>query len=135
MHRELDSWVREVANLTKPDRVVWCDGSEEEHQALVEQQIADGTLHQLNEKTYPNCHLHRSDPRDVARVEHLTFICTEKQEDAGPTNNWMSPDDADGSKCSSTKLEPLLVKIASADCRSTGSTATPSKEAPSVSNV
>ena len=95
MHRELDNWVREVANLTKPDRIVWCDGSEEEYRRLVEQQIAEGTLHRLNDKTYPGCYLHRSDPKDVARVEHLTFICTDKQDDAGPTNNWMSPTDAE----------------------------------------
>jgi phosphoenolpyruvate carboxykinase (GTP) len=81
--------------LTAPDRIVWCDGSDEEYQRLVQQQLADGTLHKLNEQTFPGCYLHRSDPKDVARVEHLTFICTEKKDDAGPTNNWMSPADAE----------------------------------------
>jgi len=95
MHRELESWVREVASLTKPDRIVWCDGSEEEYRSLVEQQIADGTLHRLNQDSYPGCYLHRSDPRDVARVEHLTFICTDEQDEAGPTNNWMAPAEAE----------------------------------------
>ena len=95
MHRELEGWIRDVAELTKPDRVVWCDGSEEEYRQLIDLQIRSGTLVELNQRTYPGCHLHRSDPQDVARVEHLTFICSEKRENAGPTNNWMSPQDAE----------------------------------------
>jgi phosphoenolpyruvate carboxykinase (GTP) len=89
-----ERWVEEVAATTRPERVVWCDGSEAENQRLREQMIADGTLQELNQKEAPGCTLHRSHPSDVARTEHLTFIATRKQEDVGPTNNWMSPGDA-----------------------------------------
>jgi phosphoenolpyruvate carboxykinase (GTP) len=89
-----EKWVEESASLTKPSRVVWCDGSKAEYDGLIEQMVADGTLIALNPHTYPNCYLHRSDPRDVARTEQLTFICTRRKEDAGPTNNWMAPADA-----------------------------------------
>ena len=88
---ELESWVNEVAQLTQADKVFWCNGSEEEYRQLVQQMLADGTLSELNPETHPNCYLHRSAPTDVARVEHLTFICTEKEADAGPNNNWMDP--------------------------------------------
>ncbi|HEX4406280.1 MAG TPA: phosphoenolpyruvate carboxykinase (GTP) [Polyangia bacterium] len=87
----LTAWVSEVAKLTQPDTIVWCDGSEAENARLVAEMTADGTLLQLNEEAYPNCFLHRSNPTDVARTEHLTFICSEREEDAGPTNHWMSP--------------------------------------------
>jgi phosphoenolpyruvate carboxykinase (GTP) len=90
----LEKWVEETSRLTQPKDVVWCDGSEAENQRLVEQMVADGTLHTLNPKSYPNCYLHRSNPNDVARTEQVTFICTRKKEDAGPTNNWMAPEDA-----------------------------------------
>ncbi len=90
-NENLAAWVSEVARITEPDRVVWCDGSEEENRALIQAMLADGTLSALNEAKFPNCYLHRSHPSDVARTEHLTFICTETQEEAGPTNNWMSP--------------------------------------------
>ena len=90
----LTKWVDEVARYTKPDRIHWCDGSEAENAALIEQMLADGTLEALNPQTHPGCYLHRSHPSDVARTEHLTFICTESQADAGPTNNWMSPEEA-----------------------------------------
>jgi phosphoenolpyruvate carboxykinase (GTP) len=89
-----EKWVEEAAALTKPSRVLWCDGSKAEHDGLIEQMVGDGTLIGLNPHTYPNCYLHRSDPRDVARTEQLTFICTRRKEDAGPTNNWMAPADA-----------------------------------------
>jgi phosphoenolpyruvate carboxykinase (GTP) len=89
-----ERWVEEVAATTRPERVVWCDGSEAESQRLREQMIADGTLQELNQKEAPGCTLHRSHPSDVARTEHLTFIASRKQESAGPTNNWMSPEDA-----------------------------------------
>ena len=92
--QDLRTWVDSVAALTRPDRVHWCDGSDREYQQLLEQMLADGTLHELNQNTHPGCYLHRSDPDDVARVEHLTYICTTDKEDAGPNNNWMAPDEA-----------------------------------------
>ncbi|MDX1444131.1 MAG: phosphoenolpyruvate carboxykinase (GTP) [Gammaproteobacteria bacterium] len=91
---ELAKWVEDVAKLTQPDNIQWCDGSDAERERLVEQMLADGTLEKLNEETYPNCYLHRSNPNDVARVEHLTFVCTSDKEDAGPNNHWMAPADA-----------------------------------------
>jgi phosphoenolpyruvate carboxykinase (GTP) len=90
----LEIWVEESARLTKPDRVVFCDGSEAENQRIIAEMLRDTDSTQLNEKTYPNCYLHRSSPNDVARTEHLTFICTPNKDDAGPTNNWMDPDAA-----------------------------------------
>jgi phosphoenolpyruvate carboxykinase (GTP) len=90
----LRKWVDEVASLTRPDRIRWCDGSDQEYQELVAQMVASGDMIPLNPKTYPNCYLHRSDPTDVARVEHLTFVCTPGREEAGPNNNWMSPTEA-----------------------------------------
>ena len=90
----LSRWVEDVATLTKPDTIHWCDGSETEYRQLIQQMLASGTLLPLNPKTYPNCYLHRSDPSDVARVEHLTFICTPKQETVGPNNHWKSPAEA-----------------------------------------
>ena len=91
---KLDSWVKNVAELTDPKEIYWCNGSEEEYARLIRQMLDDGTLSELNQDTYPNCYLHRSDPSDVARVEHLTFVCTETEDDAGPNNNWMAPADA-----------------------------------------
>ena len=90
----LNDWVAEVAALTRPDAIHWCDGSEGEYQALLEAMLADGTLLPLNQETHPGCYLHRSDPDDVARVEHLTFVCTSEREDAGPNNHWMAPAEA-----------------------------------------
>jgi phosphoenolpyruvate carboxykinase (GTP) len=90
----LEMWVEESARLTKPDRVVYCDGSEAENQQIVAAMLRDSDSNALNEKTYPNCYLHRSSPNDVARTEHLTFICTPNKDDVGPTNNWMDPDAA-----------------------------------------
>ncbi|MEM9302386.1 MAG: phosphoenolpyruvate carboxykinase (GTP) [Pseudomonadota bacterium] len=90
----LGDWVAEVTALTEADRVHWCDGSDAENQALLDAMLADGTLVTLNEGTHPDCFLHRSDPDDVARVEHLTFVCTTSEADAGPNNNWMAPDEA-----------------------------------------
>jgi phosphoenolpyruvate carboxykinase (GTP) len=87
-------WVDRTAELTRPARVVWSDGSKAEYDRLIEAMLQDGTLLPLNARTYPNCYLHRSHPADVARTEQLTFICTTRQDDAGPTNNWMSPADA-----------------------------------------
>jgi phosphoenolpyruvate carboxykinase (GTP) len=90
----LEMWVEEAARLTKPDRVVYCDGSEAENQRVVAEMLRDSDSNALNDKTYPNCYLHRSSPNDVARTEHLTFICSPTKDDAGPTNNWMDPDAA-----------------------------------------
>ena len=90
----LQQWVDEVAALTRPDRVVWCDGSDAEAATLQEAMLADGTLVHLNQDTHPGCVLHRSHPDDVARVEHLTFVCHAQREDAGPNNHWMAPAEA-----------------------------------------
>ncbi|HQW58575.1 MAG TPA: phosphoenolpyruvate carboxykinase (GTP) [Thermomonas sp.] len=90
----LNDWVASVAVLTRPDAIHWCDGSDGENDALVARMQADGTLLKLNEQTHPDSWLHRSDPDDVARVEHLTYVCTTHHEDAGPNNHWMAPDEA-----------------------------------------
>lgn len=87
----LNRWVAETAALTRPDSIHWCDGSEEENAALLRLMQADGTLLPLNPETHPDSWLHRSDPSDVARVEHLTFVCSRDRDDAGPNNHWMSP--------------------------------------------
>jgi phosphoenolpyruvate carboxykinase (GTP) len=89
-----ERWVEEVARTTRPDRVVWCDGSEAEKERLTEEMLADGTLLPLHPQAAPGCSLHRSHPSDVARTEHLTFIASRSQDDAGPTNNWMAPAEA-----------------------------------------
>jgi phosphoenolpyruvate carboxykinase (GTP) len=89
--KPLGDWITEVAASTKPDRVHWCDGSDSEYRTLVAEMLGDGTLIELNQQNYPGCYLHRSDPDDVARVEHLTFVCTRDKTDAGPNNNWMDP--------------------------------------------
>jgi phosphoenolpyruvate carboxykinase (GTP) len=90
-HAALIAWVREVAELTTPDRVVWCDGSATEWRRLTEELVAAGTLVRLNEERKPNSFWARTDPTDVARVEERTFICSVDPQDAGPTNNWMAP--------------------------------------------
>ena len=90
----LQRWVDEVTALTRPARIHWCDGSDAEYQALVQQMLQTGDLVELNQQTHPGCYLHRSSPSDVARVEHLTFVCTKEREDAGPNNHWMDPAEA-----------------------------------------
>jgi len=91
---ELADWVDSVAGRTRPARIHWCTGSAEENTSLVNQMLETGDLLELNPETHPECYLHRSDPDDVARVEHLTFVCTRERDDAGPNNNWMAPDEA-----------------------------------------
>ncbi|MFC3652323.1 phosphoenolpyruvate carboxykinase (GTP) [Dyella humi] len=90
----LERWVQDVAAKTRPAAIHWCDGSDTEYQALVQQMLQTGDLIELNQQTHPGCYLHRSHPSDVARVEHLTFVCTEQKADVGPNNNWMAPDEA-----------------------------------------
>ncbi|HRT09599.1 MAG TPA: phosphoenolpyruvate carboxykinase (GTP) [Candidatus Paceibacterota bacterium] len=86
-------WVDEIVKLCKPDQVYWCDGSKAERKALLAEAVEKGVLIKLNPKKLPGCYYHRSNPNDVARVEQATFICTENQDEAGPTNNWMAPKD------------------------------------------
>ncbi len=93
-NRTLLDWVAEMARRCQPDQVVWCDGSEQEKRRLTEEAVSTGVLIPLNQKKRPGCYLHRSNPNDVARVEHLTFICTPTKDEAGPTNHWMAPDEA-----------------------------------------
>ena len=90
----VDRWVREVEALTQPARVHWCTGSDAEAAALTAELVKAGELLPLNAERFPRCYLYRSSPSDVARVEHLTFVCTKAEADAGPNNNWMAPDAA-----------------------------------------
>jgi len=85
------AWVEEQARLCRPDSIFWCDGSEAEKQLLTDRAVAEGVLIKLNQEKLPGCYYHRSNPNDVARVEQCTYICTETEEEAGPTNNWMRP--------------------------------------------
>ncbi|MCD8095435.1 MAG: phosphoenolpyruvate carboxykinase (GTP) [Ruminococcus sp.] len=89
----VNAWVDEMIALTKPEKVVWIDGSEEQLKALRDEAVSTGEMIEMNQDEYPGCLYHRTLPNDVARVEDRTFICSEKEEDAGPTNNWMAPDE------------------------------------------
>ncbi|MBX3098190.1 MAG: phosphoenolpyruvate carboxykinase (GTP) [Salinibacterium sp.] len=92
-HRSVFEWVDTIADLTRPDRIVWCNGSQSEWDGLVNDMVKAGTLTKLNAEHRPYSFLARSDPNDVARVEARTFICSEKEDDAGPTNHWVAPDE------------------------------------------
>lgn len=85
----VNEWVEQMAKMTQPDSIVWIDGSEEERERLTKQAVSTGEMMELNSEKLPGCLYHRTAENDVARVEHLTFICTSRKEDAGPTNNWM----------------------------------------------
>ena len=102
VHPAIEKWVNEIAALTTPDRIAYCDGSAEEGARITRECVATGELIELNQAKMPGCYLHRSATHDVARTEHLTFISTEQQEDSGPNNNWMSPAD------SRAKLIPIF---------------------------
>ncbi|HVY82458.1 MAG TPA: phosphoenolpyruvate carboxykinase (GTP) [Steroidobacteraceae bacterium] len=94
LSKDVAEWVESVRQLTQASAVHWCEGSAAEQRELTAKLVKAGELLPLNEKEFPGCHLARSNPNDVARVEHLTFICSESKEDAGPNNNWMAPDEA-----------------------------------------
>ena len=90
-NKQLLAWVEEVAELTTPDHIFWCDGSGEEKEFLTQQAVDQKILIKLDQEKWPGCYYHHSNPNDVARVEQATFICCERKEDAGPTNNWVAP--------------------------------------------
>ena len=101
-HSGIRTWVDEVAAMTRPDRILFCDGSDSEKDELIKESLETGELIELNQQKMPGCYLHRSAPHDVARTEHLTFVCTSRKDDAGPNNNWMAPAEA------MAKLTPLF---------------------------
>src|ERR1051325_2237466 len=107
----LAKWVAECAQLTQPDRIVWCDGSEAERDRFLKQAISEGVLIPLNPDKRPGCYLHRSNPNDVARVEQLTFICTKSKELAGPTNNGMGPVEAPFAKVGIELTDSIYVVL------------------------
>ncbi|MBM5812915.1 MAG: phosphoenolpyruvate carboxykinase (GTP) [Gammaproteobacteria bacterium] len=92
--RKVLQWVADVAAHTRPAHIHWCDGSDSEYRTMIQGMQGSGLLIELNQQTHPGCYLHRSNPSDVARVEHLTFVCTEQRDDAGPNNHWIAPDEA-----------------------------------------
>jgi phosphoenolpyruvate carboxykinase (GTP) len=113
MATPIEKWVQEQAKLTQPDRIHWCDGSEDEAHKLIEIGMRDEKIngnpifYELNHKSWPKAYLHRSHPTDVARTEHLTYVCHPEKETAGPNNNWMVPAEA---KSMLTKLTQGCMK-------------------------
>src|SRR5437773_7108646 len=95
-------WVDEIAGLTQPENIFWCDGSERENEFLIAESLKQNVLIELNQKKVPRSYLHRSNPNDVARVEQFTFVCTPTKQETGPTNNWSDPTET------YTKLRELL---------------------------
>src|SRR6185503_1803977 len=85
------AWVEQMAGICKPDRIYWCDGSERENERFLNEAVGTGILTKLDQNKLPGCYYHRSNPNDTARTEQCTFVCTEHEEDAGPTNNWAPP--------------------------------------------
>ena len=100
-NKKLQSWVEEMVTLCQPDMVHWCDGSAEENDRLLQQAVQSGAATMLNPKKLPGCYAFRSDPSDVARVENRTYISSVREEDAGPTNNWIDP----------KELKPLMTEL------------------------
>src|ERR671926_219244 len=100
--KPVEAWVESAARETRPDKIQWCDGSDGEYAQLSARMLASGELMALDPASYPGCYLHRSHPSDVARTEHVTFVCPDNKEDAGPNNNWMAPAEA------KTKLTELF---------------------------
>ena len=94
MNKEVAAWVDQVAKLTQPASIYWCDGSDAEFATIQRELVASKDLKPLNQDSFPGCVLSRSHPSDVARVEHLTFVCTQNKDDAGPNNHWIEPKQA-----------------------------------------
>ncbi|MBI4651067.1 phosphoenolpyruvate carboxykinase, partial [Candidatus Desantisbacteria bacterium] len=92
--KELESWIKSCVEICQPDEVVWITGSNEQKAQLEKEAVSSGELIPLNDEKLPGCFLHRTAANDVARTEHLTYICTKKKDDTGPTNNWMRPGSA-----------------------------------------
>src|SRR5690348_18412107 len=120
----LEQWVDEVARHTRPAKVHWCDGSDAEYTHLMDGMLASRTFFELNQREYPGCYLHRSDPNDVARTEHLTFVCTREKIDAGPNNNWMAPAEVKEKVgklfAGAMERRTMYVEIGRASCRERG---------------